>query len=536
MDILCIGDNGDLAYIGWDTYDNTPSEAAKLVINYTQPDGYTCSAGTDCNSEHCVDGYCCNTACDGTCQRCDSYDGTAGSCHNIADDHDPDDECSPSWNSCDSACVKRGGDGYCDGSAAACDDDDTTDYVSTDGKVCSGGSEVDPSSSSYCDETIDCVDNACSAAEYYRGCSAGSSSCIDTNKQSAGTWYPDQDYVINGTTYKVGTSCDTNQDLCGYSGYNGCNGTCQKKRDEYRCNGSGSCNYDVGDDYANVGEGYVCSSGSEVNPSSSVYCDETIDCVDNACSAAEYYRGCYGDGSSSCKDTNRQSAGTWYPAQNYVINGTTYKVGTSCDTNQDYCGYSDYNSCAGTGSPYSCQKCRDAYRCNGSGSCNYDSGNNNCTNVASGNVCSGGSETSGTCTYRCGYSGYNACNGGCQQKRDCLACDGSNACNVDVGDSYTDCASGTACSSGTCSSDNYCSQDQCRDGSGWHDLCDVWCDGSNSCSTYDDSSCMSHCDNWLQDCDETGVDTGGSCPAPSPAAPPGPFQFKGLKMKGLKLN
>jgi len=59
---------------------------------------------------------------------------------------------------------------------------------------------------------------------------------------------------------------------------------------------------------------------------------------------------------------------------------------------------------------------------------------------------------------------------------------------------------------------NYCATGQCRDGGGWHHKCNKRCDGSNACNNWDDSSCIDHCTNTIQDCDETGVDCGGSCP------------------------
>src|SRR5207244_3389602 len=42
-------------------------------------DGVSCGGGVQCASGFCVDGVCCNTACDGQCQACD-VQGSAGQC------------------------------------------------------------------------------------------------------------------------------------------------------------------------------------------------------------------------------------------------------------------------------------------------------------------------------------------------------------------------------------------------------------------------------------------------------------------------
>ncbi|MFP4524182.1 MAG: right-handed parallel beta-helix repeat-containing protein [Candidatus Woesearchaeota archaeon] len=175
--------------------------------------------------------------------------------------------------------------------------------MSTDGKVCSGGSEVNPDSDNYCDRTIDCNDNECSANRWYRGCTAGDTSCTDTNRQSYSSWNAPQDYVIDGNTYKTGTSCDTNQNLCGYSSYNSCSSDkCSKKRDEYRCDGSGNCDYDVGDDWTAVGADNVCSGGDEVSGACEVDVYTDYQCAGTGCGddAQKRYADDYCDGSGNC--------------------------------------------------------------------------------------------------------------------------------------------------------------------------------------------------------------------------------------------
>jgi hypothetical protein len=75
------------------------------------PDGFVCKEAKDCRSGHCVDGICCNSACDGICESCDQP-GMGGRCLVVPAGQDPDDECAEEPPS---SC---GRDGACDGARA----------------------------------------------------------------------------------------------------------------------------------------------------------------------------------------------------------------------------------------------------------------------------------------------------------------------------------------------------------------------------------------------------------------------------------
>jgi hypothetical protein len=48
----------------------------------TKGNGETCAGSSECTSTHCVDGYCCNSACAGQCQACD-VTGNPGACMQV---------------------------------------------------------------------------------------------------------------------------------------------------------------------------------------------------------------------------------------------------------------------------------------------------------------------------------------------------------------------------------------------------------------------------------------------------------------------
>lgn len=74
--------------------------------------GKHCEVGEECKSGHCVDGVCCESACDGTCEACSAAakgHGENGQCEPVEEGLDPHDSCSPQ------AAATCGRDGACDG-------------------------------------------------------------------------------------------------------------------------------------------------------------------------------------------------------------------------------------------------------------------------------------------------------------------------------------------------------------------------------------------------------------------------------------
>jgi len=154
-------------------------------------DGQSCSAGNQCSSENCVDGVCCDTNCDDTCQAC-NISGSVGSCSNFTANTDPASECglcrvcngnvscvsAPSGTDYLSECSQQsvstcGRDGTCDGSGGC--------------RLWAGGTICQPQK---CGTTN---------VQWYADTCNGSGTCVDNSGLSC------DPYVCSGTSCP--TSC-----------------------------------------------------------------------------------------------------------------------------------------------------------------------------------------------------------------------------------------------------------------------------------------------------------------------------------------
>lgn len=131
--------------------------------------GQKCTSGKTCASGYCVDGVCCDDACNKTCESCVEK-GNVGKCTPIADGADPFGECSDLG----SAACKT--DGSCDG-LGACRLYPKGAVCGT--KQCVGGSLQD----SQCDGsgacqlvTVDCFPHKCSSAACFTSCTSSNES------------------------------------------------------------------------------------------------------------------------------------------------------------------------------------------------------------------------------------------------------------------------------------------------------------------------------------------------------------------------
>lgn len=79
-------------------------DTATNVCKGTRPLGDACTRGDQCASNNCVDGYCCNSACDGQCEACD-VEGSLGTCAAVTGaPHGARDACVDNGDDCAGAC------------------------------------------------------------------------------------------------------------------------------------------------------------------------------------------------------------------------------------------------------------------------------------------------------------------------------------------------------------------------------------------------------------------------------------------------
>jgi hypothetical protein len=123
--------------------------------------GTVCTAARDCQSGQCVDGHCCDSACDGVCQACDLA-GSPGRCTPVPKETDPGNECEPEpVTSC-------GNDGFCDGAGACrkqavgvmCATGGCEDATQRAASTCDGMGACKPGPTKSCSPAV-CLGDSC---------------------------------------------------------------------------------------------------------------------------------------------------------------------------------------------------------------------------------------------------------------------------------------------------------------------------------------------------------------------------------------
>jgi hypothetical protein len=255
-----------------------------------------------------------------------------------------------------------------------CSDLSCTNYCDTAGNYCGGEMYLYQNrqacgAGGSCDgEVIGC---------YLQDCGETSSTCWSKCRKdythtcsdgSCGTYHT---YV----TASQGERCENgefiNTGFCAQSDYNARSADkCDKKRDLYRCNGSGysdsDCSYDVGDEWAYVSANKIAnSSGQEVDASSADNTSTCHDCAEGLCSGTYHWGECDGSGNPGPCSTYNQPE-TVYASAGHSLTSTCGTTGTTlCDEAwRDSPGEGDNNY--GAGGNYSCQG-----SCDSSGNCDY---------------------------------------------------------------------------------------------------------------------------------------------------------------------
>ena len=500
--------------------DDTGSCTAKL------PNGTGCDGPDSCLSGFCVDGFCCNVACDGECAACD-VGGSEGTCTNHANNNDLELECGK-CRTCNGAgackvvalgqdpkedCAQQsqtscGYDGTCDGAAqcaywpftAQCADAECggstfflADFCSGDG-VCSESGSI-----SCCPYKCNGAGSACRAS-----CAEHSDCCADSYcLGSACVARKD-----NGQTCSIDDECTSSKCVDGYCCDTWCAGACQG------CNVAGQegqCTEHTAttDPEGECGLCKVCNgTGACVNVPNGA--DPLDECTQALVSTCGYDGSCdgggacrYWDESSVCLD--KTCAGSTEQDTSYC-NGTGTCVGgvtTNC------CPY----SCTGNDCRTECSS--DTHCCSGNfcvnGECKSTLPNGSACSAAG--ECASGFCVDGYCCNTLCAGECSACNiagalGTCTQHSPntdpdnecatCLVCNGSGACvNVANGqDPLEDCLEQAPCNqdgycngAGACRVWNNSTECNAQTCSGSTLYLSDFCDGSGNCTDSGTTPC-----------------------------------------------
>ena len=385
--------------------------------------GERCDGGAECTTGQCVDGVCCESACQGVCESC-NLSGSAGSCTWANLGSDPDGDCAGAHGACG---------GSCDGFGRCAWAPPTTGCGATTcgagqvtGKLCDGQGGC-------ADDNKSCGGYACTNAG--DGCKQ---TCSDTAKDCTGTAQCVGSACVDDLP--PGAVCGDNDQACA-SGFcvdgvccqtNGC-GACQ------RCDiagKEGTCSA--------VGDGLACG---DVSCSAAIKTTPT--CQTGACQAvtapcAPYQ--CNGSAANpdclaTCNNIDHCAAGHFCNTSNQCQpkrdNGATCLSGDECKSSVCAQGRCCATACGGAGKP--CESCAIAGK------------EGACSPVAAGTLCG----KADLCV-----------NAGASSTIETQRCDGSqSACPT----AHKSCAPYT-CDSGTNACRTQCgAHDQCTTG-----LCDLF--------------------------------------------------------------
>ncbi len=394
--------------------------------------GKTCLANSDCSSNFCVDGFCCDTACNGLCQACSAAKkggGQNGSCGNIAVGTDPDNECATDpVLSCDQ-------NGSCNG-AGACQL-----YVA--GTVCvaascsAGMGQI----ADTCNGTGTCVDQGTvTCSPYVCGATACLTSCTVDANCASGFYCSNPNCVPkkpNGTACGGGNQCTSGNCVDGVCCNTACNTTCLACTAAKTGGVDGTCgNVTVNTDPDAECAGGECNGMGACESPNGTACTQasqcqSANCVDNVCCNTACNGTCQAC-TAALKGTGSDgTCGNAAAGQDPHNNCATDPVST-CDQT---------GACNGmgacqlyiTGTVCLAQSCsmavqQDADTCNGTGLC-IDGGTTSCGNYECNML---GTACLTTCTLDTDCTTGNYCNGANQcvaQLANGVACTGSNQCS-----------------------------------------------------------------------------------------------------------
>jgi surface protein len=311
--------------------------------NWTAPSGHVINQTERAENCSLKLASCASNADCGFCQKC-----VKAQCVNQASGQDLKNECNPSSN-CTNPWTIFKTLSTCDGSGAC-----KTQTVNVSiGNVCYNGQSTNPSANASCGIWNNCVSGKTIAAQYWVGYNNGPV-CVDTGWVASGkVWNATPHYMINVSEHapvcqQSYLQCVNNSE-CGFCQKcvnsqcvnqgsaqdlkNECNPSsiCLNNWTIFKtlnnCDGSGACKTQT----SSVNAGKVCSDGQNTAPNANLHCGDLLyNCIAGKTSAAQYYLGYAGDGTSACTTTGWVKTGLNFAApKGYMISQTENAINCS---------------------------------------------------------------------------------------------------------------------------------------------------------------------------------------------------------------
>ncbi len=484
---------------------------------YTEcPGAFGTCAGANCNGASACQYLAAGKQGCGTCQGCT---GSGFACAQVAAGSDTYNECPGAFGTC--AGANCNGASACQYLAAGKQTCATCQYCTGSSFACSSvgaGSDTYGDCSGNCDECNGagaCRANNALCANTVASCtcsgSGNSYSCQScTNAFGACGYAQCSSYACSNPVYAAGTDCGALCQSCDGSGNcvntaNGLDyqsecpgafGTCAG----LNCNGVGACQY--------LAAGKQGCATCQVCTGSGFACSVVA-------SGQDPYGDCPGAfGTCAAATCNGASACGYVAAGKGSCATCQYCTGASFACANVANGQDMYNDCPGAFGT-----CAGA-NCNGAAACQYlGAGKQGCATCK---YCNGASFAcsnvgAGTDPYNDCNPVFNGCSGSCIKTGLSGACSGAGACSA----SSQNVAAGNICSAGSevagvCNAAWKCSTAINTDNAYGNSATGQYytqgiCDGAASCDRSGANG--NHCTDGVKDCDECGVDCGGSCAA-----------------------